>query len=69
MNPKDLDKAAKDVRDVVEAAVITALSSYKHKSFIFLRSEEIAKDIAAHAEKCIRNLPERVHIQPHERNQ
>lgn len=69
MNPKDLDQAAQDVRNVVEAAVSTALSPYKHRSLVFLKSEEIAKDIAAQAEKCIRSLPDRLRIEPHESTQ
>ena len=66
MNPKDLDQAATDVRTVVEAAVSSALSPYKHRSLVFLKSEEIAKDIAAMAEKCIRTLPGRLQVEPRE---
>jgi hypothetical protein len=66
MNPKDLDQAATDVRTVVEAAVSCALSPYNLRSLVFLKSEEIAKDIAALAEKCIRRLPDRIQVEPHE---
>lgn len=66
MNPKDLDQAAQDVRNVVEAAVSTALSPYKLRSIVFLQTEKIATCIAAQAEQFIRELLDRVRIQPHE---
>jgi hypothetical protein len=63
MNPKDLDQAAQDERNVVEAAVTTALSPYRLRSIVFLRSKEIAECIAAQAEQFIRELPERTRFQ------
>lgn len=64
MHPDDLKQAAQDVRKVVEAAVATVLFPYRNRSLLFLKPEKIAKDIADLAERYIRDLPDRVRLEP-----
>ena len=62
MNPKDLDQAAKDVREAVECAARTALIPFQVKSVVFLSTKKVVEGIGEYAEACIRTLPQQLQI-------